>query len=110
MDSLFLGGLLASSSTTIIIRAFEELWVSKKIRLLKMIFGVLVDEDIVVILMIILLSRYAVRLKFVGTEMLFTINVADVSSGKKYGLLAGGFFFYYRTEENRTLPQWMKPC
>ena len=48
MDSLFLGGMLASSSTTIIIRAFDELGVKTK-NFAKSVFGVLVVEDIAVI-------------------------------------------------------------
>ncbi|HEX6223273.1 MAG TPA: cation:proton antiporter, partial [Chryseolinea sp.] len=41
MDSLFLGGMLASSSTTIIIRAFDELGVKTK-QYARIVFGVLV--------------------------------------------------------------------
>ncbi|NLR66290.1 sodium:proton antiporter [Chitinophaga varians] len=72
MDSLFLGGLLASSSTTIIIRAFEELGIKKK-PFTKIVFGVLVIEDIVVILLMVLLSTMAVSKQFEGSQMLFTI-------------------------------------
>lgn len=72
MDSLFLGGLLASSSTTIIIRAFEELGIKKK-PFTKIVFGVLVIEDIVVILLMVLLSTMAVSKEFEGGQMLFTI-------------------------------------
>ncbi|WP_212006151.1 cation:proton antiporter [Chitinophaga sp. HK235] len=72
MDSLFLGGLLASSSTTIIIRAFEELGIKQK-PFTKIVFGVLVIEDIVVILLMVLLSTMAVSKQFEGTQMLFTI-------------------------------------
>ncbi|WP_143307109.1 cation:proton antiporter domain-containing protein [Chitinophaga vietnamensis] len=72
MDSVFLGGLLASSSTTIIIRAFEELGVKKK-PFTRIVFGVLVIEDIVVILMMVLLSTMAVSKQFQGMDMLLTI-------------------------------------
>ncbi|NIG57459.1 cation:proton antiporter [Chitinophaga sp. Cy-1792] len=72
MDSIFLGGLLASSSTTIIIRAFEELGIKKK-PFTKIVFGVLVIEDIVVILMMVLLSTMAVSKQFQGTEMILTV-------------------------------------
>ncbi|SJZ58324.1 transporter, CPA2 family [Chitinophaga eiseniae] len=72
MDSLFLGGLLAISSTTIIIRAFEELGIKKK-PFTKIVFGVLVIEDIVVILLMVLLSTMAVSKQFEGSQMLFTI-------------------------------------
>src|SRR5690606_8059002 len=72
MDSLFLGGMLASSSTTIIIRAFDELGMKTK-QFARIVFGVLVVEDIVVILLMVLLSTMAVSQQFEGSEMLFTI-------------------------------------
>ncbi len=72
MDSLFLGGMLASSSTTIIIRAFEELGVKTK-QYAKIVFGVLVVEDIVVILLMVMLSTLAVSQQFEGTELLMTV-------------------------------------
>src|SRR5690606_26153186 len=72
MDSLFLGGMLASSSTTIIIRAFDELNVKTK-HYAKIVFGVLVVEDIVVILLMVLLSTMAVSQQFEGLELLKTI-------------------------------------
>jgi CPA2 family monovalent cation:H+ antiporter-2 len=72
MDSLFLGGMLASSSTTIIIRAFEELGVKTK-KYAGIVFGVLVVEDIVVILLMVLLSTLAVSQQFEGTELLMTV-------------------------------------
>ena len=72
MDSLFLGGMLASSSTTIIIKAFDELGIKTK-QYARIVFGVLVVEDIVVILLMVLLSTVAVTQQFQGTEMLLTV-------------------------------------
>lgn len=72
MDSMFLGGMLASSSTTIIIRAFDELGVKTK-SFAKTVFGVLVVEDIVVILLMVLLSTIAVTNSIDGGDILFTI-------------------------------------
>ncbi|MBT1704083.1 cation:proton antiporter domain-containing protein [Chryseosolibacter indicus] len=72
MDSLFLGGMLASSSTTIIIRAFDELGVKTK-QYARIVFGVLVVEDIVVILLMVLLSTIAVTKQFEGMEIVYTI-------------------------------------
>lgn len=72
MDSLFLGGMLASSSTTIILRAFDELGVKTR-RYAGIVFGVLIVEDIVVILLMVLLSTMAVTSQFEGTEMAFTV-------------------------------------
>ncbi len=72
MDSLFLGGMLASSSTTIIIRAFDELGIKTK-QYARIVFGVLVVEDIVVILLMVLLSTMAVKQRFEGSELLMTV-------------------------------------
>ena len=59
MDSLFLGGILSMSSTTIIIRAFDELGL-KTASFAKVVLGVLVVEDLVAILLLVLLSTVAV--------------------------------------------------
>lgn len=72
MDSIFLGGLLASSSTTIIIRAFDELGVKSK-KFARIVFGVLVVEDIVVILLMVLLSTVAVSKEIEGEQLAFTV-------------------------------------
>lgn len=72
MDSLFLGGMLASSSTTIILKAFDELGVKTK-QYARIVFGVLIVEDIVVIMLMVLLSTVAVTKQFEGAEMLYTV-------------------------------------
>lgn len=72
MDSLFLGGMLASSSTIITIKAFEELGLKTK-PYVRVVFGVLIVEDIVVILMMVLLSTMAVSQQVAGTELIFTV-------------------------------------
>lgn len=72
MDSLFLGGMLASSSTTIIIRAFDELGMKTR-QYARIVFGVLVVEDIVVILLMVLLSTIAVTKQFEGMAIVFTV-------------------------------------
>ncbi|MEJ6978979.1 cation:proton antiporter [Pedobacter sp. P351] len=69
IDSIFLGGILSISSTTIIIRAFEELGVKHK-QFAGLVFGVLIVEDLVAILLLVLLSTVAVSQQFAGTEML----------------------------------------
>jgi monovalent cation:H+ antiporter-2, CPA2 family len=73
MDSLFLGGMLASSSTTIIIKAFDELGV-KAWKYARVVFGVLIVEDIVVILLMVLLSTISVTKQFEGSGMLLTVG------------------------------------
>lgn len=59
MDSLFLGAMLAISSTTIIVKALAELGMKRQ-RFAQLIFGVLIVEDILAIGMIALLSGIAI--------------------------------------------------
>jgi CPA2 family monovalent cation:H+ antiporter-2 len=59
MDCIFLGGIIAISSTTIIFRAFEEL-VLKQSSLHSLVMGILIIEDLVAVLMLVLLSTLAV--------------------------------------------------
>ncbi|MDX5480450.1 MAG: cation:proton antiporter [Hymenobacteraceae bacterium] len=72
MDSVFLGGILSISSTTIIIRAFDELGVKSQ-RFAGLVFGVLIVEDLVAILLLVLLSTLAVSQQFAGAEMLTAV-------------------------------------
>lgn len=58
MDSLFLGAMLAISSTTIIVKALDELGMKRE-HFAQLIFGVLIVEDILAIAMIALLSGIA---------------------------------------------------
>ncbi|MFD3002820.1 cation:proton antiporter [Pontibacter toksunensis] len=72
MDSVFLGGILSISSTTIIIRAFDELGVKSQ-RFAGLVFGILIVEDLVAILLLVLLSTLAVSQQFAGSEMLIAV-------------------------------------
>ncbi|GAB3315172.1 cation:proton antiporter [Larkinella ripae] len=72
MDSIFLGGIVAISSTTIIIRAFEELGVKTQ-QFAGIVFGILVIEDIVAVLLLVLLSTLAVSKQFFSAEMVVAI-------------------------------------
>lgn len=58
MDSVFLGAILSISSTTIIIKALEEIGKTRE-RFAQLIFGILIVEDILAILMIAMLSAFA---------------------------------------------------
>lgn len=69
MDSIFLGAILSISSTTIIIRAFEEIGVKTQ-KFAGIVFGALIVEDIVAILLMVLLSTIAVSQQFSGVELL----------------------------------------
>ncbi|WP_296143802.1 cation:proton antiporter [uncultured Flavobacterium sp.] len=72
MDSLFLGVILSISSTTIILRAFDELGVKGQ-KFAGIVFGALIVEDIVAILMMVLLSTIAVSQQFSGMELVFSV-------------------------------------
>jgi Kef-type K+ transport systems, membrane components len=69
MDSIFLGGIIAISSTTIIIRAFDELRVKTK-KFAEVVLGVLIIEDLVAVLLMVLLSTLAVSRESAGAEMI----------------------------------------
>jgi len=68
MDSIFLGVILSISSTTIILRAFDELGVKGQ-KFAGIVFGALIVEDIVAILMMVLLSTVAISQQFSGMEL-----------------------------------------
>ena len=72
IDSLFLGGILAIASTTIIIRAFDELGVKNQ-KFAGIVTGVLVIEDLAAVLLMVLLSTVAVSKSFSGVEMIFSV-------------------------------------
>jgi len=69
MDSIFLGAILSMSSTTIIIRAFDEVGVRTK-KFATLVFGILIVEDVVAILLLVLLSTLAVSQQFAGAELM----------------------------------------
>ncbi len=58
MDALFLGAMLAISSTTIIVKALDDLRLKRQ-HFAQVIFGILIVEDILAIAMIALLSGIA---------------------------------------------------
>src|SRR5882757_7300612 len=58
MDSVFLGAMLSISSTTIIVKALAELGKTRE-PFAEIIFGILVIEDILAIVLLALLSGYA---------------------------------------------------
>jgi CPA2 family monovalent cation:H+ antiporter-2 len=72
MDSVFLGGMLSMSSTTIIIKAFNDLGLRSQ-KFTGIVFGTLIVEDIVAILMMVLLSTMAVTHDFSGGIMFGSI-------------------------------------
>lgn len=68
-DDLFLGGMLAMSSTTIIYKAFDDLGLQQQ-RFAGSVLSVLVLEDILGILLMVILSTLAVRHSVSGGTLL----------------------------------------
>ena len=71
-DSIFLGGMLSMSSTTIIIKAFTDLNMRKQ-QFTTIVFGVLIVEDMFAVLMMVLLSSIAVNNELEGSDLIFSI-------------------------------------
>ena len=73
MECIFLGGLMSMSSASIVLKAYDDMGL-KKAPHTQIVFGTLVVEDIMAIVMLVLLSTVAVSNKFSGTEMLWGIG------------------------------------
>ena len=71
-ESIFLGGMLAMSSTTIVIKAFSDMGIKKQ-KFADIVLVVLIIQDLVAILMMVLLPAIAVRNNLDGSEMLMSI-------------------------------------
>lgn len=69
MDRLFLGGMLAMSSTTIIYKAFDDLGIRTK-KFTSGVLSVLILEDILGILLMVILSAIAVSRSFEGKQLI----------------------------------------
>ena len=69
MEAIFLGGLMSMSSTTIIIKAYSDLGLKNK-SYATLVFGTLVVEDLIAVVLMVLLTTIATANKFAGGEML----------------------------------------
>lgn len=72
MNSLFLGGMLSMSSTTIIFKAFDDMGLRNQ-RFAGVVFGILVVEDLFAVLLMVLLSTLAVSKHVQGVELLDSV-------------------------------------
>ena len=72
MDCIYLGGMLAMSSTTIIFKAFDDMELREK-RFASLVLSVLIIEDILAIVLMVMLSTMAVSKEVEGTQMLAAI-------------------------------------
>lgn len=73
MECVFLGGLLPMSSTTVILKSYNEMGYNKK-PFAQIVFGALVVEDMLAILMMVLLTSLAVSNHFAGGELLYNLG------------------------------------
>lgn len=72
INSLFLGGMLSMSSTTIIIKAFNDLGLRQK-KFTSLVLAVLIVEDLFAVVMMVLLSSIAINNSVEGGDLLFSI-------------------------------------
>ena len=70
IDSLFLGGILAISSTAIIVRTLHESGMKGR-GFVEFVFGILIIEDLVAILLLVLLSTIALTNQLNKAELFF---------------------------------------
>lgn len=106
MDCIFLGAILSMSSTTIIIRAFDEVGAKTK-KFASLVFGILIVEDLVAILLMVLLTTIAVSQQFAGGELVR--QIVKLVFFLILWFLAGIFFgpgALPRRRRPRCLPGW----
>ncbi|MFM8470726.1 MAG: cation:proton antiporter [Limisphaerales bacterium] len=73
MDSLFLGAMISISSTTIIVKALQESRLTKE-PFAQVIFGILIMEDILAIVLLALLSGIAMNVALKAGEVAGTLG------------------------------------
>lgn len=73
MDGLYLGGMMSMSSTSIIIKAFDDLGVRQQ-KFAGLVFSVLIIEDIIAIVMMLLFGTLGEGKQVEGMEILLNIG------------------------------------
>ena len=73
MNTLFLGGMLCMSSTTIVFKAIEEAGLRSH-RFAGVCFGILIVEDLFAVVLMVLLTSIAVKNEFEGQELLWQVG------------------------------------
>ena len=71
-NSIFLGGIIAISSTTIIIRAFDELKVKNR-KFAGAVMGILVIEDLVAVMLLVILSTISGEKQVAGSALIMPL-------------------------------------
>lgn len=72
-NSVMLGGMISMSSTTIIIKALEDLGLRSQ-KFTNVVFGILIIEDLMAILLLVLVSTMAANKSFAGGELLTNMD------------------------------------
>lgn len=72
MDCIFLGATLMISSSTIVIKTFDDLGLKQK-KFAGLVFGVLVVEDMIAVTILVLLGTFVVKQEFDGSQVLLSI-------------------------------------
>ncbi len=87
-DSLFLGAMLSISSTTIIIKTLDELKLKRR-RFAELIFGILIVEDLLAILILVGLSTFVSADNFSWITLLYSAGKLVFVIGTWF---LGGYF------------------
>ena len=80
MNSLFLGGMLSMSSTTIIFKAFEDMELRNK-RFAGVVFGILVVEDLFAVLLMVWRTNWTLHILYSNptNNTVFSVSFFSVS-------------------------------
>lgn len=73
INSLFLGGMLSMSSTTIIIKALTDLGLRQQ-KFATQVLAVLIVEDLFAVVMMVMLSSIAINKSVEGTELMMSVG------------------------------------
>ncbi|MGZ3745267.1 MAG: cation:proton antiporter domain-containing protein, partial [Pseudobdellovibrionaceae bacterium] len=72
INSLFLGAAISISSTTIVVKTFEELGLKGR-RFVTLVVGILIFEDLMAVLLLVFLATVAKSREFQGIQLLVQI-------------------------------------
>lgn len=98
-NSLMLGGMISMSSTTIILKALDDLGLRTQ-KFTNVVFAILILEDLMAILLMVVISSVAVSNSFQGTELL--INIGKLLFFLTIWLVMGIFFIptFFKRSKN----------
>lgn len=71
-NSILLGGMISMSSTAIIIKAFDDMGLRNQ-SYTRIVFGILIIEDLIAIILMVLISTLAVSKSFEGGDLIMGI-------------------------------------